>query len=279
MNDSQFPSENKEQLPEGELNTEITEKVPAENGAEEAEETEETDESAENEEAEEATAEEEPLEESSPENELPPAEKALSFAFDITELFVLSFAIVTVILCFFVRHSPVSGTSMVPTIQNNDTLLVTDFGYTPEQGDVVIVHSLHNLSTPIVKRVIAVGGDTISINFTRWMIEVNGVIYEQRLDEKGNEAQIGGEYVNYEPGMPMYPLGSASALLRIGFTYDANTETYTATVPEGHIFILGDNRLNSKDSRDPSVGFVDERLVVGKAPLRLFPTSSFGTLD
>jgi signal peptidase I len=203
-------------------------------------------------------------------------DKTISFVYDLTELFAISFAIVMIILCFFLRQSDVSGSSMEKTIQNGDKLLVSNIAYTPEQGDVVIVHSLHNLSTPLVKRVIAVGGDTVSINFSRWMIEVNGEIYEQRKDENGNDAKIGGDYVKYEEG---YPMGASAALIQIGFKYNPETDTYTATVPEGHLFILGDNRRDSKDSRDPSVGFVDERLVVGKSSFRLAPFSKMGFLD
>ncbi len=206
--------------------------------------------------------------------------QALSFAFDLTELFTLSFAVVIIILCFFLRHSPVSGESMMPTIQHADTLLVSDVGYAPAHGDVVIVQSLHNLEKPLVKRVIAVGGDKIEINFERWMIKVNGIVIEQRLDANGNPSKIGGDYVYYHEGTSMR-IGSndGSDLYKIGFTYDAPSGSYLATVPEGHLFILGDNRNDSKDSRDASVGFVDQRLVVGKAIYRISPFSQMGTLD
>ncbi len=206
--------------------------------------------------------------------------KMLSFAFDLTELFALSFAVVIIVLCFFIRHSPVSGESMTPTIQHADTLLVSDLGYTPAHGDVVIVQSLHNLEKPLVKRVIAVGGDTIEINFERWMIKVNGIVIEQRLDANGNPAKIGGDYVNYREGASMR-MGSTDGadLYKIGFHYDAPSGSYVATVPEGCLFILGDNRNDSKDSRDATVGFVDERLVVGKAIYRIAPFSQMGTLD
>ena len=268
MNESQFPNQTEENLQNNNTST-----PEEDNLATESEETKETDPQSEEAQAtkenEEESGEEEIIQENS-------TEKAVSFVYDLTELFVISFSIVMILLCLFVRHSNVNGSSMEPTIQNGDTLLVSNIAYTPKQGDIVIVHSLHNLDTPLVKRVIAVGGDTVSINFARWMIEVNGVVYEQRLDENGNDAQIGGEYVRYIKGSTM---GENSKLIQIGFHYDPETDTYTATVPEGHLFILGDNRLNSKDSRDPSVGFVDERLVMGKAPLRLSPFSNFGILD
>lgn len=206
--------------------------------------------------------------------------KALSFAFDLTELFVISFAVVIVFLCFFLRHSPVSGSSMEPTIQNMDTLLVSNLAYTPTYGDIVIVQSTHNLAKPLVKRIIAVGGDKIEINFKRWLVKVNDIVIEQRYDAEGNYVKIGGDYVNFIEGESMR-LGSVdgSDLYQIGFSYDATTGNYVATVPEGRLFILGDNRNDSKDSRDASVGFVDERLVVGKAIFRLTPFSNIGTLD
>ena len=206
--------------------------------------------------------------------------QALSFVFDIAELFAISFAAVIIVLCFFLRHSPVSGESMMPTIQHKDTLLVSDLGYTPAHGDVVIVQSLHNPEKPLVKRVIAVGGDKIEINFERWMIKVNGIVIEQRLDANGNPSKIGGDYVYYVEGSSMRMGATDGAdLYKIGFTYDAPSGNYVATVPEGRLFILGDNRNDSKDSRDASVGFVDERLVVGKAIYRLSPFSQMGTLD
>ena len=176
MNESQFPNQKEENLQNNDTNIpeECEPTVDAEESVKTDPSTDEIETAAEDEEE---SSEEEIIKENS-------TEKAVSFVYDLTELFVMSFSIVMILLCLFVRHSNVNGSSMEPTIQNGDTLLVSNIAYTPKQGDIVIVHSLHNLDTPLVKRVIAVGGDTISINFARWMIEVNGVVYEQRLDRK-----------------------------------------------------------------------------------------------
>ena len=281
MNDSRFPSEKQENtsdIPFGVNETESADKepIPSDDTVGEPCPEEICQEEISNEETSEEPAEETDGDEQSDELPQNTTEKTLSFVYDLTELFAISFAVVIVILCFFLRHSPVSGDSMEQTIQDKDTLLVSNLAYTPERGDVVIVQSLHNLSKPLVKRVIAVGGDTISINFSRWLIMINGEVYEQRFDENGNEAVIGGDYVYYREG---HAMSGGASMLQMGFKYDPNTDMYTATVPEGHLFILGDNRLNSKDSRDPSVGFVDERLVVGKSSFRLTPFSKMGFLE
>lgn len=180
--------------------------------------------------------------------------------FEWLELFAFSLAAVLIVMTFFFRHSPVSGTSMLPTLNNGDILLISRFEYTPERGDVVIVQSeKDDLRRPLVKRVIALGGDTIRINFETWEITVNGEV----IDEP---------YIDKLP-IPMEVYATAMFLLRV----DDELPIYEGTVPEGKLFILGDNRNNSKDSR--AIGFVDEREIIGDVRYRLFPLDRAGEVD
>ena len=180
--------------------------------------------------------------------------------FEWLELFAFSLAAVLIVMTFFFRHSPVSGTSMLPTLNNGDILLISRLEYTPERGDVVIVQSeKDDLRRPLVKRVIALGGDTIRINFETWEIAVNGEV----IDEP---------YIDKLP-IPMEVYGTAMFLLRV----DDELPIYEGTVPEGKLFILGDNRNNSKDSR--AIGFVDEREIIGDVRYRLFPLDQAGEVD
>lgn len=126
-------------------------------------------------------------------------------------------------------------------------MIVSDLGYNPKRGDVIVVNKETFSIGPIVKRVIAVGGDTVDINFATGEVFVNGEV----LDEP---------YIN-EP------------------TYTAEGTEFPLTVPEGQLFLLGDNRNGSSDSRDPRIGLVDERYVIGHVLAVIFPFSSFGVVS
>lgn len=163
---------------------------------------------------------------------------------------VISIAVALVIallirnyICAFVR---VSGPSMEPTLQHNDLLYVNRFLYTPENGDVIIFRPDHSPKTPYVKRVVATEGQTVVIDETERAVYVDG--------EKLNEDYIKDRLVS-----------------------DGNM-TYPYTVPEGHVFVLGDNRNNSVDSRDSKVGAVSLKSIVGKVLFRLVPFSKLGSI-
>lgn len=165
---------------------------------------------------------------------------------DLVEAFVLALAVVLVLLTFVVRHSPVVGSSMYPTLHDGDVLLVSGLGYTPETGDIVIVQSkAFGLASPLVKRVIAVGGDELFIDFETWEVRVNGVL----LDEP---------YLNRESG-PMT-------------TQPTEHLSFPMTIPEGFLFVMGDNRRGSMDSRSAGIGLIDARYVVGRVWSRILPT-------
>ena len=138
-----------------------------------------------------------------------------------------------------------------------ERLIVTNLFYTPKQGDVVVFHQTENnvngLNEPLVKRVIATEGETVSIQYSK------DTMWISVTDKQGNVRELQEPYVKYE-GMPIYP-------------------PMTETVPEGHVFVMGDNRNNSKDSRHPQIGFVDERRILGKVVFRLSPSSRMGFID
>lgn len=141
-------------------------------------------------------------------------------------------------LLFFVLFRPVTvqGNSMKPTLQNGDYLLLYCFDYIPEQGDVVVIEREN--AEPLIKRVVAVAGDTVYIDPVTQLVYCNG----ERLEEP---------YLTTTTP----PLGMTEAV----------------TVPEGHIFVLGDNRYNSHDSRSDDIGMVNVESVIGKALVRLYP--------
>ena len=159
---------------------------------------------------------------------------------------------VAVILCLSLagRVIAVDGNSMYPTLHDMDLMLVQRIGYTPKQGDVVIfTKPFRDFEGAIVKRVIAVGGQSVRIDYTAGTVSVDGKI----LDEP---------YLSEAMAVPWYD----------------SRPVVEFTVPEGELFVMGDNRNASNDSRDPELGTVDERYVLGRALLVLFPLSDWGSL-
>jgi signal peptidase I len=165
--------------------------------------------------------------------------QARSEAYDWIQSIVSALLICVLIFVFFARIISVEGPSMNPTLYDGDKLLVSDLFYTPKQGDIVILRKESFKDEPIVKRVIAVAGQTIDIDFEKGIVYVDG----QALEE---------DYTA-EP------------------TWRSLDFVGPVTVPDGCIFVMGDNRNNSTDSRSDRIGFVDVRYVLGKAYLLLLP--------
>ena len=178
---------------------------------------------------------------------------AQSFQLDLYFwLQTFTFILVTLILVFtFVgRLIGVDGSSMVPTLHDGDKLVLQSLGYTPAQGDVVVLNKHFDAAqAPIVKRVIAVGGQTVDIDYAAGTVTVDGVkLSEPYINEfmlAPTDSRMGNEHV---------------------------------VVPKGSIFVMGDNRNHSADSRDLTLGTVDERYVLGCARLVLFPFGNFGKI-
>ena len=159
-------------------------------------------------------------------------------------------------VCWNMRLSGIfltDGGSMNLTLRDKDFVILSDVGYTPKQGDIVVVQSQkYGYDRPLVKRVIATGGQTVTLNYEHWEVTVDGVL----LDES---------YVFYREGERMNDGNLVTEL-----------EEETFTVPQGKIFVMGDNRNDSLDSRYSAIGYIDERLVIGRVLFRIFPLSAFG---
>ena len=181
-----------------------------------------------------------------------------SFLFDTLEMFAWSFFAVFLLLTFFFHVCEVDGRSMEDTLYNGERLLVRDVGYTPEQDDIIIF-TRESDGKRLVKRVIATGGQTVEINFTTQVITVDGVEYADSHRVLKNA---------YGDDVGFY-------LLKAGHHYDPLTDAMKIDVPEGKVFVLGDNRNNSNDSRGTDVGLIDERMVLGKVVLRFYPFAFF----
>ncbi len=167
-----------------------------------------------------------------------PSKNAKEF-FEWVDAVVLCAVVIIFIFLFFFRQVVVQGVSMEPTYLEGDRLIIRSIAYTPQRGDVVVLDSYSAIGKPLVKRVIAIGGDVIDI------------------DPITNEVLINGEVID-EPYI-------SSATERNG---DIG---YPFTVSEGFVFVMGDNRQNSHDSRDESITEIDERSIIGEAIIRVWP--------
>ena len=156
-------------------------------------------------------------------------------------------AAICVILLVVFRIVIVSGTSMNGTLLDGDyLLLLSNVFYTqPEQGDIVVLSKeSFDDGTPIVKRVIATEGQIVDFDFENGIVYVDGLpLEEDYILEK-----------TYNPGDFQYPL----------------------VVQEGCVFVMGDNRNNSRDSRFLDIGLVDKREILGKAIFLFVPGTNYG---
>ena len=161
--------------------------------------------------------------------------------YEWVQALVCSVLAVVVLFTFVIRMIGVDGHSMVPTLQDRDRLLVLssmlydDYQY----GDIVVLRKQTFLTKPIVKRVIATEGQTVDIDFSTGSVYVDGVLLKE-------------DYINE-------------------LTVEEEGTEFPLTVPEGSIFVMGDNRNHSNDSRDSRLGTVDTRYVIGKAVFLAFP--------
>lgn len=166
-----------------------------------------------------------------------------------TETIVMAVILVAVVFTFIARVITVDGRSMEPTYYNGDRVLVTNLAGSAQQGDIVIV--VGALDEPIIKRVVATEGQTVDFDPQSGEVMVDGKI-------------LPGSVFGIEDGITYVPDIPGQVL------------EFPQTVPEGCVFVLGDNRDNSTDSRFQDVGMVDCRNILGKVVFNLFPFSKAG---
>ncbi|GHU58331.1 signal peptidase I [Clostridia bacterium] len=223
--------------------------------------------------------------------------------FDWTESGIAAVAAVVVLFAFVARVTRVDGESMMPTLHNDERLLIYDLLYTPARNDIVVLQAKGDWQTiddpeagypngkPIVKRIIAVSGDKVDIDFDKGIVYVNGnELPQSEID--GNLAEDGhyvGGYTTDPERLIKNPLTGMMISPEAGIAFNANGQPvniltgkrvrdndvpYGLTVPEGQVFVMGDNRGHSTDGR--ALGCIDNRYLVGKVFFRI--TGTVGTV-
>lgn len=182
--------------------------------------------------------------------------------FDWLQLLVVVLVLVVSLFTFVVSVVGVDGSSMYPTLQNRDMMLVRRIAYEPQAGDVIVLRKDGSFQDrALVKRIIATGGQTVFINYNTNTITVDGEVVDE-------------PYLNYE-----YDSEYQDDYLALRYDLDSQYVNREFTVPEGYVFVCGDNRNHSSDSRVPELGMVDERYVIGKVMMVFFPFSNFGIVE
>ena len=165
-----------------------------------------------------------------------------------------------IVFSFGFRLCRVEGSSMENTLAENQLLMIRSLAYEPKQDDIIVFHLTLpeiNMEKTVVKRVIATGGQHIEINFRTKEIRVDGVLYaDTHMVLKNTSDHLIDKY---------------TLIYYNSEHYNPATGTFSAIVPEGSLFVMGDNRNNSNDSRNPAISFIDEQCVLGKVIFSLTP--------
>ncbi|MBB6449581.1 signal peptidase I [Geomicrobium halophilum] len=172
---------------------------------------------------------------------------------DWVKTFAIVIIIVLIVRTFFFANYMVHGESMMPTIESGERLIINKISYQifePDRHDLIVFHATEE--SDYIKRVIGLPGDEIR--------------YEDNT-----------LYINDEPTPEPYLDDDYNGEITGDFTLEELTPTAEQFVPEDHLFVLGDNRHNSLDSRQ--IGFIPYEDVVGKANIRYWPLSEFTIIN
>ena len=182
------------------------------------------------------------------EEQLPPEQQARLDLYDWIQSLMVALVICVALFIFAVRVIDVSGSSMVPTLRDGDKMIVSDLFYKPKYGDIVVFKTdQYDPDRALVKRVIATEGQEISLDFDRGVVYINGSPIEE-------------DYIAELTTTKLDFIGPQ-------------------TVPEGCVFVMGDNRNATTDSRKKEIGMVDERMILGRAYYVVFPISEMGRIQ
>ncbi|MBO4452368.1 MAG: signal peptidase I [Clostridia bacterium] len=194
------------------------------------------------------------------EEETPPEKKkknTVGVVYDYVETFCFALAVMMVMFLFVFRYVSVDGDSMRETLHDRDKLIISNLFYTPKTGDIIVINPESHTAgeEPIIKRVIAVGGQTVLIDYQNWKVYVDGV----ELDEPYIEAMRStyGSFSMHESNVAKYK--------------------HEFVVDEGKVFVMGDNRNNSTDSRDSRYGEIGVNRILGRVLFRIYP--DFGGVE
>lgn len=168
------------------------------------------------------------------------------FLYELSDVFAVAMVIILVVTAFFIRVINVSGSSMEPTLHEADRLVLSSFCYTPERGDIIVSSQPNSKERLLIKRIIAIEGDVINIDWRTGNIMINGEIIEEDF--------VDDTYFN---------------------TLSDSKDKFPMTIPEGYSFVMGDNRLVSWDSRYEEVGLIRNDYIMGSVAFRLNDFSSF----
>ena len=167
--------------------------------------------------------------------------------YEWVEAVVFSLAAVVMLFTFIFRIVGIDGTSMLNTLQDKDRIVISILNYQPKRGDIVVL-STKAVDKPIIKRIIALSGQTVDINYITHTVYVDGVVQNELFIKDPTAFQ------------------------------GLNPVKMPVTVPKNNVFVMGDNRNDSLDSRSGEIGMIDTRYILGKAVFRIFPVKSAGIL-